>query len=217
MGTGSSMGTPSAWQQGERGHEEQALPNEREAGRGWAGRSGRGWAGRSGRDGGSASDAKLAHPGHQSDQPWPVGFEEFYRERYLPLLHLAILLTGSRAVAEEIVQDAFIRSRHALSESDNPAAYVRAAVVNASRSHHRHNAVVARHRGRWLPGVSEPELRELADVMARLPQRQRSVIVLRYYADLSESEIAEMLGCAPGTVKSLASRGLARLKKMLED
>jgi RNA polymerase sigma-70 factor (sigma-E family) len=149
--------------------------------------------------------------------PWPVGFEQFYRERYLPMLKLASLLSGSQATAEEIVQDAFIRCRHALVASSNPAAYLRAAVVNAVRSHHRRAALAlnSHYRQSWLPEVEEPELRELADVLARLSHRQRTVIVLRYFADMSEAEIAETMGCAPGTVKSLSSRAIERLRKLL--
>lgn len=149
---------------------------------------------------------------------WPTGFDQLYREQYGALVRLAALLTGSAAVAEEVVQDAFVRSRGALDVADRPAAYLRVAVVNGCRTFHRRRALALGRRPRAgvLAEAAEPELHELADVLAVLPARQRSVLVLRYYADLSEAEIAEVLGCRPGTVKSLAHRGLARLRELIE-
>jgi RNA polymerase sigma factor (sigma-70 family) len=95
---------------------------------------------------------------------------------------------------------------------DNPDAYLRAAVVNRARNAHRNRA---RHKAK-LPLLFEADrvdfaAAELNDAVARLPFRQRAVLVMRYYLGLREAEIAEALGCRPGTVKSLASRALARL------
>ncbi len=149
---------------------------------------------------------------------WPGAVEELYRERFGQLVRLAALLTGSSAVGEEIAQDAFIRCHRVLGDVDQPAAYLRAAVVNGCRSFHRRRKLAL---GLWprtgvLPESVDPELHELADVLAVLPERQRTVLVLRYYADLSEVEIADVLGCRPGTVKSLAHRGLARMRTLIE-
>lgn len=149
---------------------------------------------------------------------WPAAFDDLYRDQYGPLVRLAALLTGSAAVAEEVVQDAFVRCRSAIEVADRPAAYLRVAVVNGCRSVQRRRAL-ALDRRPWtgaIPATADAEVHELADVLAMLPARQRSVLVLRYYADLSETEIAEVLGCRPGTVKSLAHRGLARLRELLE-
>lgn len=97
---------------------------------------------------------------------------------------------------------------------DRPDPYLRRAVVNGSKNWHRRNRVAQSK----LPLIAVDNRRdfaadELADALASLPFRQRAVIVLRYHADLSEADIAETLGCRPGTVKSLASRALARLAK----
>lgn len=154
--------------------------------------------------------------GDEAAPEWPVSFDHLYHERFSPLVKLATLLTGSAAVAEEIVQDAFVRSRKALVTVDNPPAYLRVAVVNGCRSFHRRNVLAAHRPVDTLGGPLEPELRELADVLGLLPNRQRTVLVLRYYLDLPESEIAELLSCRPGTVKSLAHRGLRRMREMLE-
>jgi DNA-directed RNA polymerase specialized sigma24 family protein len=153
---------------------------------------------------------------HETAAEWPVSFEHLYHERFSPLVKLATLLTGSVMVAEEIVQDAFVRSRRALDVADNPAAYLRVAVVNGCRSFHRRTVMAAHRPVDTLGGYLDPELHELADVLSMLPNRQRTVLVLRYYLDLSEAEIADLLGCRPGTVKSLAYRGLRHLREMLE-
>lgn len=155
--------------------------------------------------------------GADAAAPWPDGFDQLYREQYPSLVRLAALLTGSGAVAEEVVQDAFVSCRAALQVADRPAAYLRVAVVNGCRSVQRRQALALGRRP-WAAALAdsvEPEVHELADVLALLPVRQRRVLVLRYYADLSEAEIAETLGCRPGTVKSLAHRGLARMRELL--
>jgi len=155
-------------------------------------------------------------PLSDEDGQWPVSFERLYLERFSPLVRLAALLTGSVAVAEEIVQEAFVHCRTKLDHVDTPAAYMRVAVVNGCRSYHRRRILAAHRPIDALPCSVEAELSELADVLRMLPNRQRTVIVLRYYSDLSEAEIASVLNCRPGTVKSLAHRGLKRLREMLE-
>lgn len=147
---------------------------------------------------------------------WPEGLTALYRARYLPMVRLAYLLTGSNERAEEIVQEAFIRVRHR-SEVENLGSYLRAAVVNRCRDHHRHVGVERRVAIRLARDEAvTDQIDDLRDALAGLPPRQRAVIVLRYYEGLSEAEIAELLGCRPGTVKSLAHRGLAALREVLE-
>ncbi len=148
---------------------------------------------------------------------WSPSFEHLYRTQYTPMVRLAFLLVGSSEVAEELVQEAFVRIRGAVAEAASPVAYLRQAVVNACRNHHRHRAVERRSEARLVvTAVSEPELDHLADALRRLPDRQRAVLVLRYYLGCSEAEIADALGCRPGTVKSLASRGLGALREVLD-
>jgi RNA polymerase sigma-70 factor (sigma-E family) len=144
----------------------------------------------------------------------PAAFEDFYSQEWLATVRLAALLTQSVAAAEDVAQDAFGRVMARWDELDNPAAYLRVAVVNECRKWHRHRRV---ERAK-LPLLAPVDVAldidaGLADAVAALPYRQRAVLVLRYYADLSEAEIAGALQCRPGTVKSLASRALARLHK----
>lgn len=140
-----------------------------------------------------------------------------YRSQYQALVRLAFLLTGSNALAEEIVQDAFIKVRGRLSQVERPAAYLRMAVVNGSRNHHRRVAVERRlGRAASGPAAVDDSVEELGDALTRLPERQRAVLVLRYYLAMSEADIAAALSCRPGTVKSLAHRGLAALREVIE-
>jgi RNA polymerase sigma-70 factor (sigma-E family) len=144
-----------------------------------------------------------------------AGFDAFCREAYAPMVRLAFLLTGSMETAEDLVQDALARTYPRWSKVSEPSAYVRRAVVNACHSHHRRRFRERAHPPREPePGRMEPD--ELFDVLATLPARMRSAIVLRYYQDLPEHDIAEILGCAPPTVRSLIHRGLARLRTVIE-
>ena len=147
---------------------------------------------------------------------WADSLVTLYRARYLPMVRLAFLMTGSNELAEEIVQDAFIRLRDRTGVADL-ASYLRATVVNACRDHHRRAGAQSRALLRLAPvEESVDAVDELHDTLARLPVRQRTVIVLRYYEGLSEAEIAGLLGCRAGTVKSLAHRGLATLRGVVE-
>jgi RNA polymerase sigma factor (sigma-70 family) len=136
------------------------------------------------------------------------------------MVRLAHLLTGSVEVAEDVVQDAFVSCSRHWSTLDVADAYVRRAVVNQAFSALRHAGLerdkTARY-GQAIPvTVGLPELDETWDVLRRLPNRQRIALVLRFYEDLAETEIADLLGCRPGTVKSLIHRGLAKVRKEIE-
>ena len=145
----------------------------------------------------------------------PLRFEDFYRAQYEPMLRLAYLLTGSRTAAEDIVQDSFLRVQPRYGALDAPVAYLRKTVTNASYSWHRRR----QREQAYQPAPLEdavPEHDEMWDALAQLAPRRRAALVLRYYLDLSEADIAAVLGCRPGTVKSLTHRGLADLKEVLE-
>jgi RNA polymerase sigma-70 factor (sigma-E family) len=144
----------------------------------------------------------------------PVTFDEFFRASWPGAFRLACFLIQDRAAAEEIAQDAFAQMYSTWGHAQSPQAYLRTTIVNRCHNWRRHDKV---HRNK-LPllvtsATSELGFDDLADAVAALPFRQRAVIVLRYHLDLSEVEIADALGCRPGTVKSLASRALARLEK----
>jgi RNA polymerase sigma-70 factor (sigma-E family) len=147
---------------------------------------------------------------------WSATFVALYRTSYVAMVRLAYLLTGSNATAEEVVQEAFVRIRHAVDRVDNPGAYLRTSVVNGCHNQRRRSEVERRYQP-VLAGVASPgDPDHLMDALATLPDRQRAVLVLRYYAGFNEAEIAELLGCRPGTVKSATSRGLAHLRKVIE-
>jgi RNA polymerase sigma-70 factor (sigma-E family) len=151
---------------------------------------------------------------------------KLYSTHWNHLVRLAALLTRDSSVAEEIVQDAFIRFHgrwERLADPGAASAYLRASVINGARSALRHRSVEERHRQPAPPDPAGPEeLAVRADADARvltalhtLSRRQREVLVLRYYGDLSELEIAQTLGLSRGAVKSHAHRGLASLKAAL--
>ncbi|HEV8063452.1 MAG TPA: SigE family RNA polymerase sigma factor [Acidimicrobiales bacterium] len=149
-----------------------------------------------------------------------LSFEAFYVASYESLVRLAFVLTSSREVAEDLVQDSFVRLHHHFDTVEAPDRYIRRTVVNACRSHFRR---AGRERDKRpllyvIPGGGDAPgaTGELNDILLSLPYRQRAALVLRYYSDLSENEIGEILGCRPGTVGSLIHRGLERMRKAVE-
>ncbi|GIH21173.1 SigE family RNA polymerase sigma factor [Rugosimonospora africana] len=146
---------------------------------------------------------------------------DFVRVRYLDLLRMAYLLTGSWPGAEDLVQSVLVKVMGRWSRIDDPMAYLRRAMVNQQSSvWHRLRAEVltARLPERPVAGdVSEEAAQrdELMRALATLPPRTRAVVVLRYWEDLSEAETAQILGCSVGAVKSQGSRGLAQLRTAL--
>jgi RNA polymerase sigma-70 factor (sigma-E family) len=146
---------------------------------------------------------------------WEEPLIALYRERYEPMVRLAFLLTGNRAVAEEVVQDAFVNVHRAWARAANPSAYLRVAVVNGSRSWGRRRSMELVRR----PAPPDPSTLvadEMWDTLLALPHRQRAAIVLRFYEDLPDARIAELLECREATVRTAIHRGLAKLRKEIE-
>lgn len=149
--------------------------------------------------------------------PGPAGFDEFFAAAWPFAYRLAVLVTHDRTAGEDVAQEVMTRLYAGWAAIERPDAYLRAAIVNTAVNWQRRQTT-SRVK---LPLVSRPEAvdppdpvaTDLADALAGLPERQRAVLVLRYWAGLSEAEIADTLGCRPGTVKSLASRALRRLSK----
>lgn len=132
------------------------------------------------------------------------------------MVRLAFLLTGSPEVAQDVVQDAFVSVHRAWSRVREPRAYLRRAVVNACTSHHRRTFRERRANASSSPETVDLGADELFDVLDALPARQRAAIVLRYWHDLDERDIADALGCRAGTVGSLLHRAVARLREVIE-
>lgn len=150
-----------------------------------------------------------------------------YRDHYRSLVRAAALLLGDVGAAEEVTQDAFVQLHRSWERVTDPAkrvAYLRSIVLNGARSRARrraagHRLEVAGHTATQsaeadaLVGESR---REVLAALRRLPDRQRECLVLRYYLDLSEAEIAAALGISKGSVKTHTHRGIAALEKALE-
>ena len=175
-----------------------------------------------------AGSGVSVHTGLDADD----AVEQLYAAHWRQLVRLSVLLVRDTGTAEEIVQDAFVAMHGRWSRLRDPEkalAYLRQAVVNRSRSALRHRKVVDRHviREGGLASFHAPDAEAatleaarrdaVLDAMRRLPQRQREVLALRYYLELSEAEIASTLGISSGAVKSHASRGAAALRTHLED
>src|SRR5689334_13830210 len=158
----------------------------------------------------------------------PVTYEEFARSRLQALLRYAVMLTGDPHTAQDLVQETMIRVQlkwRRVVKADQPERYVQRMLTNA---------YIDLRRGSWLSRVTllaepaEPRQAttdhadrtaardEMWLLLARLPRRQRAALVLRFYEGLPDSEIAEVLGCAAGTVRAHISRALATLRAQIE-
>lgn len=156
-----------------------------------------------------------------------IDLRVLYDAHWRYLVRLAVLLVDDTAGAEDVVQDAFValhRRSDSLRDPDAALAYLRATVLNMSRSVLRRRQVARKH-----VKVAEPEATAGADhdvlvrdehraalrAVRQLPRHQREVLILRYWSGLSEREIAQALDISPGSVKSAASRGMATLARVL--
>jgi RNA polymerase sigma-70 factor (sigma-E family) len=150
-------------------------------------------------------------------------FEEFAAARLPAVLRLAGVLTGDRSLAEDVVQEVLIRANarwQSIARLDRPEAYINKMIVNEYLSWRRRSwRLVLAGAGTDLhvrptpdPAAGYAERDAIFGELAKLPTRQRTVIVLRYYEGLSDAEIAEVLGCRPGTVRGYACRALAALR-----
>jgi RNA polymerase sigma-70 factor (sigma-E family) len=144
-------------------------------------------------------------------------FVALYDELRPKLVRLATLLVDRVDIAEELVQDAFAAGYRQWPRLDNPGAFVRTAVVNRARSELRHRGVRQRRSLTVVEDRPTPAAGDhIRDVIARLPERQRTVVVLRFYEDLPLHEIAALMGIRTGTVKSQLHRALAALRKEIQ-
>lgn len=152
---------------------------------------------------------------------------ELYTQQWMPMVRLASLMLNSSDLAEEIVQDALVavhQRREQFDTMGHTVAYLRATVVNKCRSAHRHRGVVTKHADQLL-GASPETPAEVVDrqvvndsvltALRALPTRQQEVLILRYYSDMSEAEIADTLGISRGAVKSHTHRGVQALRESL--
>jgi len=150
-----------------------------------------------------------------------------YSEHYRSLVRLAAFLVRDNATAEEVVQDSFVAMHGAwrrLRDTDKALSYLRQSVVNRSRSVLRHRVVVDKNTPKPPPDMPSAEhgaiiqLERSAVVTAlrALPERQREALVLRYYGDMSEAQIASVMGISRGAVKSHTARAMSALRTVLE-
>jgi len=147
-------------------------------------------------------------------------FKEFFEAEFRPLRRLGYLMTGDWAEAEDLAQEAMVRTYRAWSrirERERPGAYARSVLVNRRRSMIRRSMIAQKHAETLRSEGYAPDFGEegmvLWQAIASLPRRQRAALVLRFYEDLPEAEVAQILDAPVGTVKSLVHRGLAKLRE----
>lgn len=164
-----------------------------------------------------------AHPAAADDV---ADFTAFYRSHLAETFRLACLLAGGALEAEDVVAEVFARAYPAFVKGSvtNWHGYLRRAVLNELQNRSRHLRIRRREEERRSrPSEMRPTEDRVADrevvlaALAVLPVRQRAGVVLRYYLDLSEAETASLLGISVGAVKSSVSRGLDRLRDLLEE
>ena len=154
------------------------------------------------------------------------GLDEMYAVHATAATRLAFLLTGDRELAQDLVHDAFIRTagrfQH-LRSAGSFGPYLKRVVINLSRDHFRKQAVERRSLEKVWPDVPDrveghdsSERSALMPALALLPYRQRVAIVLRYYEDLTENQVAEAMNVSPRAARSLLSRGMATLRTLME-
>lgn len=160
-----------------------------------------------------------------SMDPAAAHLEAFYRRAHSDLVGLAVLLTGNFADAQDVVQDVFAKLASTnLDLIDNLDAYTRKAITNScasrGRGRGRDNARRRHLQDEFRTRISthpDPYLRvEILDALSVLPRRQRAAVVLRYYEGLSDADIGQFLGCADGTVRSLLSRAVNKLRDKID-
>jgi RNA polymerase sigma-70 factor (sigma-E family) len=183
------------------------------------------------------TEALLANPAMSTASPTMSGVAvewdadravtAIYSEHYRSLVRLAAFLVRDNATAEEVVQDSFVAMHGAwrrLRDTDKALSYLRQSVVNRSRSVLRHRMVVDKNTPKPPPdmpsaehgAIIQLERSAVVSALRGLPERQREALVLRYYGDLSEAQIASVMGISRGAVKSHTARAMAALRAVLE-
>ncbi len=170
------------------------------------------------------TDTETPSFGAPLNDPAGRDFDTFYRAHYRTLVGLGIVLCGDRGTAEDLTQDALVKVHHhwnRLTTYDDPLAWTRRVLANSATSRGRRLANEARLRvrlrARRAPDVDLPESdREMWDLVRALPRRQAQVLALRYWDDLANDEIAQVLDIGAESVKTHLTRGRAALRDQLE-
>jgi RNA polymerase sigma-70 factor (sigma-E family) len=165
--------------------------------------------------------------GRVADRPESgrLTLEEAFAAYYERVLRLSFLLTGDREIAEDLAQETFVRVVGRIHQVDPPGAlaYLRRTTVNLAKNRIRRASLERRLRQRSVhaesvdPSAGVDRHIVLWDTVTRLPRRQRTALVLRYYEELTEEETARVMDCSVGTVKSNVSRALLKLRKVMRD
>lgn len=158
----------------------------------------------------------MSDPPQSRETSPPLDLAGLYEREQAAMIRLACLLVGSRSIAEEIVHDAFVVVGERWTALEKPGGYLRSTVVNGCRMALRRRATERRYAYADAETIDAPtELVELRSALDCLSERGRAAVVLRYFVDLPDAEIAELLGCRAATVRSIVHRSLQTLRKEL--
>ncbi|NNN21196.1 MAG: SigE family RNA polymerase sigma factor [Acidimicrobiales bacterium] len=156
----------------------------------------------------------------KSSTKWEPDFVKFYEDNFVASVKIAYLIVQSHQLAEDIVQDSFFKVHKRWSKIDSPSSYLRKAVVNSCNSYFKHKKIeriVAPKLAR-RESIQIDDDDGMQDSIRQLPYKQQVAVILRYYEDLPDVEIAKALGCQVGTVAGLISRALDQLRgKVVND
>ncbi len=144
-----------------------------------------------------------------------VDLASLYEAQHTRLFRLAFLITRSASVADEVVQEAFLKLHQRWHEVNDPAAYVKQVVVNEAKGVLRRREIERQHVQPVREQILPPEVDEMWTMLDGLSHRRRVALILRYYEDLAIDDIAVLMDCRPATVKSLIHRGLESLRRKL--
>lgn len=153
------------------------------------------------------------------------GFELVWEQWRLPMVQLAVMLVGAREVAEDVVQEAFTGLHRRWASVDNPPGYLRVSVINGCHSVWRRRRTAQSHVSYWDPPAGDAsapvliaeEHREVMRALHRLPRRQREVLILKYWQDLDDGQIAAVLSISESSVRATVSRARKALGSLLKD
>jgi RNA polymerase sigma factor (sigma-70 family) len=144
-------------------------------------------------------------------------FESVYVRNWQPLYRLATMMVSNRAEGEDLAQEAFTQWYVRRESIQNPDAYLRTVVLNLCTGRYRKRATVGRHAHLFVARSEVEAVQDpLLDVINRLPMKQKAAVMLRYYEGRGDDEIAAILACRPGTVRSLLSRAMATMRTEVE-
>ncbi len=160
---------------------------------------------------------EMSSTGDRASPEWPISFIQCYEVNFDAFIKMAYLVVQSKEIAEDIVQDTFFKVGNNWGSIEFPIAYTRKAIVHSCNSYFRHKRIEKIFAPRLAKlTLDEPlHTNDLAEFIKKLPRKQRIAIILRFYEDLTDDQIADAIGCNKTAIPSLITRARIQLKGMM--